>query len=172
LRIAEFCSVANVITAAFSAIGIDDPHTALICGKLMLVKSRCISKDFMRSTSSPSARERTEVRVTTMKFPAQPKNTLQIHNKLSLCPNPKYATQLAIYEKKQTLAEKLLWSKLRSRGLSGFKFRRQHPIDHYILDFYCHEIRLGIEIDGGHHAEGDIVEMDNQRTAYLTQKGV
>jgi very-short-patch-repair endonuclease len=61
----------------------------------------------------------------------------------------------------QTPAEQLLWSKLRSRGLSGFKFRRQHPIDHYILDFYCHEARLGIEIDGGHHANEDISEKDN-----------
>jgi very-short-patch-repair endonuclease len=72
----------------------------------------------------------------------------------------------------QTPAEQLLWSKLRSRGLSGFKFRRQHPIDHYILDFYCHEVRLGIEIDGGHHANEDISEKDKQRTAYLNEKGI
>ena len=72
----------------------------------------------------------------------------------------------------QTTAEQLLWSKLRSRGFSGFKFRRQHPIDHYILDFYCHEARLGIEIDGGHHANEDISEKDKQRTAYLSEKGI
>ena len=85
---------------------------------------------------------------------------------------PKIRNTARNLRKNQTLAEQLLWSKLRSRGLSGFKFRRQHPIDHYFLDFYCHEAHLGIEIDGGHHADRDVLEKDNQRTAYLNQKGV
>jgi len=74
--------------------------------------------------------------------------------------------------KTQTDAEQILWSKLRSRGLSGFKFRRQHPIDNYILDFYCNEAQLGIEIDGGQHAEKENIKMDAQRTAFLNQKGI
>ena len=74
--------------------------------------------------------------------------------------------------KNQTHAEQILWSKLRSRGLSGFKFRRQHPIDHYILDFYCSEAHLAIELDGGQHAEQENIERDNKRTEYLNQKGI
>ena len=74
--------------------------------------------------------------------------------------------------KNQTLAEQLLWSKLRSRGLSEFKFRRQHPIDNYILDFYCNEVHLAIEIDGGQHTEKEVMEKDNERTAHLNQKGI
>jgi very-short-patch-repair endonuclease len=74
--------------------------------------------------------------------------------------------------KNQTNAEQLLWSKLRSRGLSGFKFRRQHPIDNYILDFYCNEARLAIEIDGGHHSDEENIKMDQTRTAILNQKGI
>ena len=48
-----------------------------------------------------------------------------------------------------TDAERLLWSLLRDRQFLGLKFRRQHPLGGYIVDFYCHEARLGIELDGG-----------------------
>jgi very-short-patch-repair endonuclease len=74
--------------------------------------------------------------------------------------------------KNQTQAEILLWSKLRSRNLSGCKFRRQHPIDNVILDFYCCKTHLAIEIDGGHHADEAIMKNDEERTAYLNQKGI
>ncbi len=53
--------------------------------------------------------------------------------------------------KRQTKSEKLLWQALRNRQLSDLKFLRQHPIGHSIVDFYCHENRLVIEIDGGIH---------------------
>ena len=74
--------------------------------------------------------------------------------------------------KNQTPAEQLLWSKLRSRGLSDFKFRRQHPIDNFILDFYCSKAHLAIEIDGGHHLEKKNFARDKERTAHLNQKGI
>jgi very-short-patch-repair endonuclease len=74
--------------------------------------------------------------------------------------------------KDQTQAEQVLWSKLRSRGLCECKFRRQHPIDNYILDFYCSEAHLAIEIDGGHHLEKGNLEKDIERTAKLNQKGI
>ena len=74
--------------------------------------------------------------------------------------------------KNQTHAEQILWSKLWSRGLSGFKFRRQHPIDNYILDFYCSEAHLAIELDSWQHAEQKNIERDNKRTEYLNQKGI
>ena len=74
--------------------------------------------------------------------------------------------------KAQTPAEQLLWSKLRSRGLSGCKFRRQHPIDNYILDFYCHDAHLAIELDGGDHSNKENMIKDKKRTSYLNKKGI
>ena len=74
--------------------------------------------------------------------------------------------------KNQTEAETLLWSKLRSRQLLNVKFRRQHPIGDYIVDFYCIEAHLAIEIDGGQHAEKDISKRDDSRTAFLERKGI
>jgi very-short-patch-repair endonuclease len=74
--------------------------------------------------------------------------------------------------KNQTIAESLLWSKLRSRQLSGCKFRRQHPIDNYILDFYCSEAHLAVEIDGSQHTNTENKKMDNIRKAFLMQKGI
>jgi very-short-patch-repair endonuclease len=48
-----------------------------------------------------------------------------------------------------TETEKLLWNELSSKKLDGFRFRKQHPIGRYVADFYCHSLRLVIEIDGG-----------------------
>ena len=69
-----------------------------------------------------------------------------------------------------TDAEALLWSKLPSRTL-GAKFRRQQPIGSYVVDFYCHEYRLIIEIDGGHHFEDERARADAERSAWLTGAG-
>ncbi|MBU1664418.1 MAG: DUF559 domain-containing protein [Gammaproteobacteria bacterium] len=70
----------------------------------------------------------------------------------------------------QTDAESLLWHVLRGRNLLGFKFRRQHPMDRYILDFYCAEAGLAIELDGGQH--GEQAAYDAQRSAFLKAKGI
>jgi very-short-patch-repair endonuclease len=67
-----------------------------------------------------------------------------------------------------TDAEKQLWSALRARRLSRYKFRRQHPLGPYILDFACVEHRLAIEADGGQHAESN---SDLRRTAWLERQG-
>jgi very-short-patch-repair endonuclease len=69
----------------------------------------------------------------------------------------------------QTPAEQKLWSRLRDRQLDGFKIRRQHPIDRFIVDFYCAEARLCVEIDGESHAEQ--VDYDQARTEYLNERG-
>jgi very-short-patch-repair endonuclease len=66
----------------------------------------------------------------------------------------------------QTDAEKLLWSKIRNNQ-TGYKFRRQFPIDHYVADFFCFEENLIIELDGGQHTE----EKDRERTRFLEDKG-
>jgi len=53
--------------------------------------------------------------------------------------------------KEQTPEEALVWDKLRSRKFKGLKFRRQHVIEGFVVDFYCHELRLAVEIDGPVH---------------------
>ncbi|MCO7543979.1 endonuclease domain-containing protein [Stutzerimonas nitrititolerans] len=71
-----------------------------------------------------------------------------------------------------TDCERLIWRRLRNRQLSGYKFRRQHPFPPYVLDFYCAELRLVVELDGGQHY-GDVgLEKDRLRTDYLERKGL
>lgn len=70
-----------------------------------------------------------------------------------------------------TEPEKILWEFLKMKPL-GFKFRRQHPIGRFILDFYCHSKRLSIEIDGCYHLKSDQKEKDIERTAYLKTVGI
>lgn len=74
--------------------------------------------------------------------------------------------------KNQTDAEKKLWSVLRNRQLGNIKFRRQHLIDVYILDFYCPEYRLAIEVDGGQHYEDKGKKEDNLRSKNLTKHNI
>ena len=81
----------------------------------------------------------------------------------------RYAKQL---RKRNTKAEKLLWDELRGRKCNGLKFRRQHPILYYIADFYCHEERLIIEVDGEIHDQKDQMEYDNNRSAELERHGL
>jgi very-short-patch-repair endonuclease len=69
--------------------------------------------------------------------------------------------------KRETDAEKLLWSKLRGKQFYGYKFRRQHPISQFIVDFYCHELKLIIEVDGKIHNKAENKEYDETRTAEL-----
>ncbi len=66
-----------------------------------------------------------------------------------------------------TWAEKLMWRWLRSRRFSGYKFRREHPIGIYFLDFYCEEARLNIELDGSQHGFPDQRKHDSEREKYL-----
>jgi very-short-patch-repair endonuclease len=75
-----------------------------------------------------------------------------------------------LLRKEITVSEKILWNKLRNRQLSGFKFRRQHPIDIFIADFYCHEKKLVIEVDGLIHNSQK--EYDEGRTAELNRFGI
>ena len=70
----------------------------------------------------------------------------------------------------QTDAESLMWALLRDKRLGGAKFRRQHPVGSYVLDFFCHEANLAIELDGGQHAEAQA--HDDKRSAFLKSKGI
>jgi very-short-patch-repair endonuclease len=71
-----------------------------------------------------------------------------------------------------TQAEQVLWEKLRAGGLKGLKFRRQHPIDKFIVDFYCHQYKLAIELDGEVHQENDQKERDLGREKELKSQGL
>lgn len=71
--------------------------------------------------------------------------------------------------REQTQEEKRLWYLLRSRRFSLYKFRRQHPVGNYILDFACCEARLAVELDGGQHDERR--DYDRRRTAWLRENG-
>lgn len=67
-----------------------------------------------------------------------------------------------------TDAERKLWQRLRAGRLSGLKFRRQHAIPPYIVDFYCEATKLVVELDGSQHSE----EVDRARTDFLVAKGL
>jgi len=71
--------------------------------------------------------------------------------------------------KKATWAEKLLWSRLRNRQFAGYKFRRQHSVGLYNLDFYCAEARLAIELDGREHGHPTRQTRDLERDAFLAR---
>ncbi len=71
-----------------------------------------------------------------------------------------------------TRAEEILWDALRGRKLNGLKFRRQHPFDHFILDMFCVEHQLAIEIDGGGHQEPNQKEYDEARSQFMEEKGI
>ena len=71
--------------------------------------------------------------------------------------------------KNSTKAEKILWSKIRASQLEGIKFRRQQPIENYIVDFVSFEKRLIIELDGGQHSTNKA--KDRKRDALLVEKG-
>ena len=69
-----------------------------------------------------------------------------------------------------TTAEAALWRALKGRGAGGYKFRRQQGIGPYVLDFYCPEIRLCVELDGTSHDYK--YDYDEQRTAFLAKQGI
>jgi len=89
-----------------------------------------------------------------------------------------YNASPAIHEKAKELracmtpSEKILWGRLRLLREKGFIFRRQHPMLRFIADFYCHQARLVVEVDGGIHKDMDRAAYDVGRTAEMTAYGV
>ena len=84
-----------------------------------------------------------------------------VMNRLRLKP---YRKHLRTYG---TSAEAALWKLLKNRQVDGLKFRRQHSIDSYIVDFFCPELKLAIELDGQDHIHSIIDPYDCERTDYL-----
>src|SRR6266478_4918320 len=74
--------------------------------------------------------------------------------------------------KSATDCERLLWRHLRNRNFANYKFRRQHPVDRYILDFYCPQARLGVELDGGGHGYIRRRMHDRDRTEFLASQKI
>jgi len=93
-------------------------------------------------------------------LPKQPMDE-QINNLKILKPQRKYLRN------NSTSAEATLWNHLKGSQLEGRKFRRQHSIVYYILDFYCPYEKLNIELDGQQHFEDEGFEKDNERDEYL-----
>ena len=90
--------------------------------------------------------------------------------KRKIIPYDKHLREKARYlRKNSTLSEVLLWQKIKGRAL-GVQFHRQVPMLHFIVDFYCHEIHLAIEIDGSSHDNKQ--EYDVRRQAMLEEQGV
>jgi very-short-patch-repair endonuclease len=73
--------------------------------------------------------------------------------------------------RRQSDAERNLWSRLRDGRLNGIKFRRQQPVGDYIVDFISFGRKLIVEVDGGQHGEPQAVKRDQERTSYLQSKG-
>ncbi len=71
-----------------------------------------------------------------------------------------------------TLAELILWKKLKDKKIVSAKFRRQHPINMFIVDFYCHEHKLVIEVDGEIHCSQESTDYDLGRTSELNNFGI
>ncbi len=70
-----------------------------------------------------------------------------------------------------TSSERLLWDRIRMRKIDGYKFRRQQPVLNYIADFYCHELKLIIEVDGECHTSPGKAEYDRKRERILNLNG-
>ena len=83
---------------------------------------------------------------------------------------PEVCEAAQVNRKSLTPAESLLWNHLRSRQLGGLKFRRQHPVGRFILDFYCAEANLAVELDGEYHNQRH--QQDQARTQELQSHSV
>ena len=65
-----------------------------------------------------------------------------------------------------------MWRWLRGRHFSGYKFRRQHPVGEYVLDFFCEEAELSLELDGGQHGFPEQQKLDAEREKFLKSRGI
>ena len=93
-------------------------------------------------------------------------NQINIHNRKNLL-NIRKALRNDL-----TPAEAVLWTALQKRQLEGRKFRRQHSIGNYIIDFYCPSEKLAIELDGTFHFTPEGSDYDEKRDAYLNSLGI
>ena len=81
-------------------------------------------------------------------------------------------TRARSLRKNATDCERILWRHLRNRSFGQYKFRRQHPLDRYVLDFYCPAVKLAVELDGSGHSYRLGVKHDQAREEFLAGKGI
>ena len=77
-----------------------------------------------------------------------------------------------LLRKEATPSERIIWKRLQKRQIDGYKFRQQHGMGPYVLDFYCPELRLCIEIDGDIHDLPENKKKDSERTIFLNQNKI
>ena len=70
------------------------------------------------------------------------------------------------------LPETILWTRLKGRQLRGHKFRRQYSVDNFVVDFYCPEVKLAIEVDGESHYTEEMKSRDMERQALIESYGI
>jgi very-short-patch-repair endonuclease len=81
--------------------------------------------------------------------------------------NKELVKRARVLRSNMTQPETILWSRLKSKNIYGYKFRRQQPIFDYIIDFYCHELKLIVEVDGEIHALIENADSDKKRENML-----
>ncbi|MBS1778636.1 MAG: DUF559 domain-containing protein [Bacteroidetes bacterium] len=86
--------------------------------------------------------------------------------------NPKLKALARQLRNNSTKSEILLWKQLSGKQMLGYDFHRQKPVDNYILDFFCHELMLGIELDGYTHTFEEVVIADGKKEEILKQFGI
>lgn len=86
--------------------------------------------------------------------------------------NPKLKELARQLRNNSTKAEIILWQKLKRKQLYGFDFHRQKPIGNYILDFFCHELMLGIEVDGYSHQLVEVFKKDKTKESVMSGFGI
>ena len=86
--------------------------------------------------------------------------------------SPKQTAIARQLRQSDTWAEQLLWRWLRDRRFSAYKFRRQHPMGPYTLDFFCNEAKLNIELDGSQHGHPEHAQADAERDHRLEEQGI
>jgi len=85
--------------------------------------------------------------------------------------NKELVSNARLLRNNMTRAEIILWSRLREKKINGYKFRRQQPILDYIVDFYCNELKLIIEVDGEIHSLPEKINYDSKRNNILKING-
>jgi very-short-patch-repair endonuclease len=88
------------------------------------------------------------------------------------CASPEIIKRAQALRDNMTPAETTLWERISRSKFNGYYFRRQHPISRFIVDFYCHELLLAIELDGGVHSKSEVVERDEGRQYELENLGL
>ena len=93
--------------------------------------------------------------------------------KIKIIPyNPKLKELARQLRNKSTKSEILIWKRLKGKQRYGFDFHRQKPIDNFILDFFCHELMLGIEVDGYSHQIDEVQQRDEIKALKMKEMGI